>query len=96
LKALGRFFRPGDFAIAETGTSAYGIAASKLPSGANMFNQTVFGSIGFATGAATGAFQSIREQGNYKRCILVTGEGSLQLTVQTFADMLKLRLNPIV
>lgn len=61
-----------------------------------MFNQTVFGSIGYATGAATGAFTAIREAGEYKRCILITGEGSLQLTVQTFADMLKLKLNPIM
>ena len=64
-----------------------------------MFNQTVFGSIGYATGAALGAFNAIREGqsgGKYKRGILVTGEGSLHLTVQAFADMLKLELNPIV
>jgi pyruvate decarboxylase len=61
-----------------------------------MYNQTVFGSIGYATGAAAGAFQAIRENKHYKRCILVTGEGSLHLTVQAFADMLKLGLNPIV
>jgi pyruvate decarboxylase len=61
-----------------------------------MYNQTVFGSIGYATGAAVGAFKAIRENNNYKRCILVTGEGSLHLTVQAFADMLKLGLNPIV
>jgi pyruvate decarboxylase len=61
-----------------------------------MYNQTVFGSIGYATGASVGAFKAIRETARYKRCILVTGEGSLQLTVQAFADLLKLDLNPIV
>lgn len=61
-----------------------------------MYNQTVFGSIGYASGAAVGAFKAIRENHDYKRCILVTGEGSLHLTVQAFADMLKLGLNPIV
>lgn len=61
-----------------------------------MFNQTIFGSIGYATGAAVGAFKAIRETRQYNRCILVTGEGSLHLTVQAFADMLKLELNPIV
>lgn len=61
-----------------------------------MYNQTIFGSIGYATGAAVGAFKAIREDRRYKRCILVTGEGSLHLTVQAFADMLKLGLNPIV
>ena len=96
MQTLGKFLRAGDFAIAETGTSAFGISDSKLPPGASMFNQTVFGSIGFATGAAVGAFQAIKEKGHYKRCILVTGEGSLQLTVQAFADMLNLGLNPIV
>ena len=95
-KTLGKFFKPGDFVIGETGTSAFGLGSSKLPSGASMYNQTVFGSIGYATGAAVGAFKAIQENGHYKRCILVTGEGSLHLTVQAFADMLKLGLNPIV
>jgi pyruvate decarboxylase len=96
LQTLGKFFKPGDFIIGETGTSAFGLGCSKLPSGASMYNQTIFGSIGYATGAALGAFKAIRESGKYKRCILVTGEGSLHLTVQTFADLLKLGLNPIV
>jgi pyruvate decarboxylase len=61
-----------------------------------MYNQTVFGSIGYATGAAVGSFQAIKENGKYSRGILVTGEGSLQLTVQAFADMLKLETNPII
>jgi TPP-dependent 2-oxoacid decarboxylase len=61
-----------------------------------MYNQTVYGSIGYATGAAVGAFKAIQETGQYKRCILVTGEGSLHMTVQAFADLLKLGLNPIV
>lgn len=96
LQTLGKFFRSGDFIIGETGTSAFGLTDSKLPHGATMYNQTVYGSIGYATGAATGAFKAIRETGEYKRCILVTGEGSLHLTVQAFADFLKLGLNPIV
>lgn len=95
-QTLGKFFQPGDFIIGETGTSAFGLGSCKLPSGASMYNQTVFGSIGYATGAAVGAFKAIRETGPFKRCILVTGEGSLHLTVQAFADLLKLDLNPIV
>lgn len=95
-QTLSKFFQPGDFIIGETGTSAFGLGSSQLPSGASMYNQTVFGSIGYATGAAVGAFKAIRETGAFKRCILVTGEGSLQLTVQAFADLLKLNLNPIV
>ena len=61
-----------------------------------MYNQTVYGSIGFATGSAVGAFVAGKELGLYKRNILVTGEGSLQLTVQAFADLIRHELNPIV
>lgn len=59
-----------------------------------MFNQTVFGSIGYATGAAVGSFVAGKELGTIKRPILVTGEGSLQLTVQAFSDMLRHEVNP--
>jgi len=99
---LGKFFLPGDFIIGETGTSAFGLSDSKLPQGATMYNQTVYGSIGYATGAALGAFKALREGEKTEnprlrnRCILVTGEGSLHLTVQAFANFLKLGLNPIV
>ena len=99
LQTLGKFFRAGNFIIGETGTSAFGLSDSKLPRGATMYNQTVYGSIGYATGAALGAFKALRESsegGKQHRCILVTGEGSLHLTVQAFADFLKLGLNPIV
>lgn len=102
-QTLGKFFRAGDFIIGETGTSAFGLSDSKLPQGATMYNQTVYGSIGYATGAALGASKALRENdpGTDKakpknRCILVTGEGSLHLTVQAFADFLKLGLNPVV
>lgn len=92
---MGRYFQDGDFVIAETGTSSYGIPAASLMGADNvrMFNQTIFGSIGYATGAALGAFVAGKEDGSIKRGILVTGEGSLQLTVQTFSDLLRWDLN---
>jgi pyruvate decarboxylase len=61
-----------------------------------MFNQTVFGSIGFATGAAVGAFVAGKELGTIKRGILVTGEGSLQRTVQAFSDLIRHEVNATV
>ncbi|KAK9235102.1 thiamine diphosphate-binding protein [Lipomyces kononenkoae] len=96
--ALGRYFKSGDYIIAETGTSAYGILASNLKNIENvhMYNQTVYGSIGFATGAALGSFLAGKESNTIKRGILVTGEGSLQLTVQAFSDMLRYQLNVTV
>ncbi|KAE9372442.1 putative pyruvate decarboxylase [Stipitochalara longipes BDJ] len=96
--SIGRYFRDGDFVIAETGTSAYGIPGASLKHAKNvqMFNQTVFGSIGFATGAAVGAFVAGKELGTIKRGILVTGEGSLQLTVQAFSDLIRHEVNATV
>ncbi|KAI6866572.1 pyruvate decarboxylase [Hortaea werneckii] len=94
--ALTKLFKPGDIVVGETGTSAFGLSASKLPQGCNMYNQTVFGSIGYAGPSSAGAFQAAKDNGTYKRGILVTGEGSLQLTAQFFADSLKLDHKPIV
>ncbi|KAJ5613930.1 hypothetical protein N7528_007584 [Penicillium herquei] len=95
---LGKYFQPGDFVVAETGTSAFGIPASNLTNvhDVRMFNQTIFGSIGYATGAALGAFIAGKEDGSIKRGILVTGEGSLQLTVQSFSDLLRHGLNATI
>jgi pyruvate decarboxylase len=93
---LGQFFREGDLIISETGTSGFGIADSKLPKNTYLWNQTIFGSIGYATGAAVGAFSAIKEDTPFKRGVLVTGDGSLQLTAQAFADMLKWDLKPIM
>ncbi|KAF2654182.1 pyruvate decarboxylase [Lophiostoma macrostomum CBS 122681] len=95
--ALGPFFRPGDVVIGETGTSAFGLCDSRIPEGVMMFNQTVYGSIGYATGAIVGVGQAIKESGGkWKRPILVTGEGSMHLTIQAIADMLRFDLKPII
>ncbi|KAH7188107.1 thiamine diphosphate-binding protein [Fusarium flagelliforme] len=95
--ALGSFFKSGDIVIGETGTSAFGLCDTQLPSGVMMFNQTVFGSIGYATGAIVGVGQAIVESnGKWKRPVLVTGEGSMHLTVQALADMLRWDLKPII
>ena len=96
-QSLGSFFRPGDIFIGETGTSAFGLCNSRLPEGVMMFNQTVYGSIGYATGSTVGVGQAIKESGGkWKRPILVTGEGSMHLTVQAIADMLRWDLKPIM
>jgi pyruvate decarboxylase len=62
-----------------------------------MFNQTVYGSIGYATGSIVGVGQAVKESlGQWKRPILITGEGSMHLTVQAIADMLRWDLKPIM
>ena len=61
-----------------------------------MYNQTVFGSIGYAGPSSVGAFQAAKEASMLGRGILVTGEGSLQLTPMCLADLLKLDHKPIM
>jgi indolepyruvate decarboxylase len=77
-----KFFESGDTIVAETGTASMGLAFAQLPTGASFHNQTLWGAIGWATPAAFGA-AAARPQG---RVILVTGEGSHQLTAQELAS----------
>ncbi|KAK3679974.1 Pyruvate decarboxylase 1 [Recurvomyces mirabilis] len=93
---LPHLFQPGDLIIGETGTSAFGLAASRYPAGCKGYNQTVWGSIGYAGPSAVGSFLAAHEAGTLNRGILVTGEGSLQLTPMAFAEFLMLGLKPIV
>ena len=95
IQTIGKYLQSGDYVIAETGTSAYGIPLADLTSKPNvrMISQVVFGSIGWATGTAVGSFVAGQEAQNQslgiKRNILITGEGSLQLTVQAFSDLIR-------
>ncbi|KAJ5355111.1 uncharacterized protein N7496_012323 [Penicillium cataractarum] len=92
---LGKYFQSRDLVIAEAVASSYGIPASNLMNVNNVrsFNQTVFGSIGYETGAALGAFAAGKADGSIKHLILVTSEGSLQLTIKAFSDFLHHGLN---
>jgi pyruvate decarboxylase len=92
---LSKFLRSGDLVITETGTSQMGFTATALPENMITWSQPVFGSIGYATGAFVGGTVAHQEKGG-KRAILITGDGSLQLTIQGFADLLRHNTNPIV
>ena len=92
------FLQPHDTLIIETGTSQTGILEGPYPM-MQTFMQTIFGSIGWATGAAVGGFVAAKEASGTRpvnRNILITGDGSLQLTVQAWADILRHDLNPII
>lgn len=82
--------------VGETGTSTFGLGASRLPKSAVMYHQPVFGSIGYATPSTFGAFQAAMEHKSLNRGILVTDEESLQLVAMAFADASKLGIKPIV
>jgi indolepyruvate decarboxylase len=86
------FFKPNDTIIAETGTCSMGLAFALLPQGATFHNQTLWGAIGWATPAAFGAAVADPD----RRLVLVTGEGSHQLTVQEIAQFGRRGLKPII
>ncbi len=77
-----RFFKPNDIVVAETGTSSTVVGGLLLPEGAVYHNQTLWGSIGWATGTALGTSVADRSRRN----ILITGEGSHQLTANEIGN----------
>ncbi len=96
LKRLSSYLRPGDLVVSETGTSQIGIASTVLPKGAKAWTQAIYGSIGYAAGAAIGGSIAAKETGKFKRMVLITGEGSLQLTVQAFSILNRHGIVPVV
>jgi len=87
-----KFLQPNDILMAETGTASMGLGFARMPSGASFHNQTLWGSIGWATPAALGAAVAAP----HRRVVLITGEGSHQLTVQDIGQFGRLGLKPIV
>jgi indolepyruvate decarboxylase len=86
------FFRPGDVIMTDTGTSSLGLAFAQLPKGAELHNQTLWASIGWATPAAFGAAIGAPD----RRLILITGEGAHQMTAQEISQFGRHGLRPIV
>jgi len=87
-----KMLRPNDILVAETGSSSLGLGFAGMPKGATFQNQTLWGSIGWATPAAFGAALADPN----RRTILVTGEGSHQLTVQEISQFHRFGLKPII
>ncbi len=87
-----RFFKPGDIIISETGTCTFGLLPVFLPKSATFHNQTLWGAIGWATPASFGA--SLADPG--RRTILITGEGSHQMTAQEISQFDRYNLKPII
>jgi indolepyruvate decarboxylase len=86
------FLKPDDILVAETGTASIGLVSALMPQGATFHNQTLWGSIGWATPAAFGVAVAAPD----KRVVLVTGDGSHQLTVQEIGQFGRRGLKPIV
>jgi len=86
------FLQPGDIILADQGTAAFGAAALRLPAGAQLLVQPLWGSIGYTLPAAFGAQTAAPAQ----RVILIIGDGSAQLTIQELGSMLRDGQTPII
>lgn len=87
-----RFLKPDDILISESGTNALGMISARMPKGSTFHNQTLWGAIGWATPAAFGAALAAPD----RRTILITGEGSHQMTAQELSQFHRFGLKPIV
>jgi TPP-dependent 2-oxoacid decarboxylase len=76
------FLEPHDILVAETGTASMGLGFARMPKQATFHNQTLWGSIGWATPAAFGAAVAAPD----KRIVLITGDGAHQRRAQRIAD----------
>ena len=77
------FLRAGDTLVLETGSSTLGMTPMTLPDGVRVEFQVLWGSIGWATAAALG----IALADPSRRVVLITGEGSHQLTANEIGSM---------
>jgi indolepyruvate decarboxylase len=86
------FLKPHDQIVIENGSSSSGIVPLPLPDGAEVHSQTLWGSIGWATGAALG----IAIADPSRRTVLFTGEGSHQMSAVDVGTMGRHALKPVI
>ncbi|WP_338557352.1 alpha-keto acid decarboxylase family protein [Erwinia sp. E_sp_B04_7] len=91
-QAIQDFLQPGDIVLADQGTAAFGAAALRLPAGVTFISQPLWGSIGFTLPAAYGAQIACPE----RRVVLLSGDGSAQLTIQELGSMLRDGMKPVI
>ncbi|MFA7659022.1 MAG: thiamine pyrophosphate-binding protein [Candidatus Gastranaerophilaceae bacterium] len=89
---IQEFLRPNDMIFVETGILPHGFAPTRLPENTEVNTQTLWGSIGWATPAAFGGQMADKN----RRVILLTGEGSHQLSATEVSTMMRNNLRPIV
>ncbi|KZP33569.1 pyruvate decarboxylase [Athelia psychrophila] len=92
---MAQWFKPKDVIVSETGTSNFGLLDVPLPAQSIFVSQILWGSIGWATGSALGAAIAAQDRG-LGRTMLFIGDGSVQLSAQEIATMVKLGLKPIL
>lgn len=90
--SCAKFFKPDDIIIADSGTSFFGLLPVFLPKGAKFQNQTFWVAIGWATPATFGVAMAAPN----RRVVLITGEGSHQMTAQEISQFYRYGLKPII
>jgi len=86
------FFKPDDIVVVDSTSSFYGLLPFPLPEGVKFLSQMLWGAIGWATPAAFGTALAAPD----RRVILITGEGSHQMTVQEISQFYRYGLKPII
>ena len=89
---IQRMLKSGDILVVETGTCVLHTTPMSLPDGVGFQTQTLWGSIGWATPAAEGICMANKKG----RTILITGDGSHQLTANEIGVMGRYGLKPII
>jgi indolepyruvate decarboxylase len=89
---LQNMLRSGDILVAETGTCMLYMTPMLLPDGVGFQAQALWGSIGWATPATEGICMANK----LGRTIVVTGDGSHQLTVNEIGTMGRYGIKPII
>mgnify|MGYP000976655551 CR=1 FL=1 len=85
-------FKPDDIIIADSSSSFYGLLPLVLPKGAKFESEMLWGAIGWATPASFGTALAAPD----RRVILITGEGSHQMTAQEISQFYRYGLKPII
>lgn len=89
---IQKMLRAGDVYVVETGSCTMHSTPMLLPEGVGFQTQTLWGSIGWATPAAMGICMA-NQQG---RTVLITGDGSHQLTANEIGVMGRYGVKPII
>jgi indolepyruvate decarboxylase len=89
---FAKFFKPNDIIIGDASTSFFGLLPIFLPTGAKFESQMLWGAIGWATPATFGVAMAAPD----KRVVLITGEGSHQMTAQEISQFYRYGLKPII
>lgn len=89
---IQEFLKPNDMIFVDTGIIPHGFAPTRLPKNAEFNSQTLWGSIGWGTAALLGGQMASPE----RRAILITGEGSHQLTACEVSTMMRNKIKPII